>query len=55
MGADDVLLFEAITVDGEYVIANAEENPDLFWALKSGGLFTFAVVVSILVRIFPEF
>jgi FAD/FMN-containing dehydrogenase len=54
MGADNVLSFEAITAEGEYVIANADENPDLFWALKGGGPSTFAVVVSITVKTFPE-
>ncbi|KAF2447677.1 FAD-binding domain-containing protein [Karstenula rhodostoma CBS 690.94] len=54
MGADSVLSFEAVTVDGEYVTADAKENPDLFWALKGGGPSTFAVVVSITVKTFPE-
>ena len=54
MGADNVLSFEAITAKGEYVTANAVENPDLFWALKGGGPSTFAVVVSITVKTFPE-
>jgi hypothetical protein len=38
MGADNVLSFDAITAKGEYVTANAAENPDLFWALKGGGM-----------------
>ncbi|KAF2690953.1 FAD/FMN-containing isoamyl alcohol oxidase-like protein MreA [Lentithecium fluviatile CBS 122367] len=54
MGADNVLSFDAITAKGEYVTANAEENPDLFWALKGGGPSTFAVVTSITVKTFPE-
>lgn len=54
MGADNVLSFDAVTVDGDYVTANSEENPDLFWALKGGGPSTFAVVVSIAVKTFPE-
>lgn len=54
MGADNVLSFDAITVEGEYVTANAKENSDLFWALKGGGPSTFAVVVSITVKTFPE-
>lgn len=28
---------EGITVDGEFVRASAEENPELFWGLKGGG------------------
>ncbi|PVH96426.1 FAD/FMN-containing isoamyl alcohol oxidase-like protein MreA [Periconia macrospinosa] len=54
MGADNVLSFEAITAKGEYVTANADENPDLFWALKGGGPASFAVVTSITVKTFPE-
>jgi hypothetical protein len=54
MGADNVLSFDAITVTGEYVTANAAENSDLFWALKGGGPSTFAVVTSITVKTFPE-
>lgn len=54
MGADNVLSFDAITAKGEYVTANAEENPDLFWALKGGGPSTFAVVTAITVKTFPE-
>ncbi|KAF2120473.1 FAD/FMN-containing isoamyl alcohol oxidase-like protein MreA [Lophiotrema nucula] len=54
MGADNILSFDAITVNGEYVTANAVENPDLFWALKGGGPSTFAVVTSLTVKTFPE-
>jgi hypothetical protein len=54
MGADSVLSFEAITVDGKYVTAKADENPDLFWALKGGGPSTFAVVYSLTVKTYPE-
>ena len=54
MGADNVLSFEAITAEGKYVTANAKENSDLFWALKGGGPSSFAVVVSITVKTFPE-
>ncbi|KAH7096013.1 hypothetical protein FB567DRAFT_432188 [Paraphoma chrysanthemicola] len=54
MGADNVLSFDAITAAGNYVTANAKENPDLFWALKGGGPSTFAVVTAITVKTFPE-
>lgn len=54
MGADNVLSFDAITAEGEYVTANAKENPDLFWALKGGGPGTFAVVTAVTVKTFPE-
>ncbi|KAF2657495.1 FAD-binding domain-containing protein, partial [Lophiostoma macrostomum CBS 122681] len=54
MGADSILSFEAITAAGEYVTANAVENPDLFWALKGGGPSTFAVVTELTVKTYPE-
>jgi hypothetical protein len=54
MGADNVLSFEAVTAQGEYVTANSKENPDLYWALKGGGPSSFAVVTSITVKTFPE-
>lgn len=53
MGADNVLSFDVVTASGEYVTANAKENPDLFWALKGGGP-VFATVVSITAKTFPE-
>ncbi|KAG2017799.1 FAD binding domain-containing protein [Coprinopsis cinerea AmutBmut pab1-1] len=54
MAADQALSFDVITADGRYVTANAAKNPDLFWALKGGGPATFAAVVSVTVKTFPE-
>jgi len=34
MAADQALEFEAVTAKGEFVTANADMNPDLFWALR---------------------
>lgn len=34
---DNVIGFEVVTADGELVRASADENPDLFWALRGGG------------------
>ena len=34
MAADQALEFEVVTAKGEFVTANADENPDLFWALR---------------------
>jgi FAD/FMN-containing dehydrogenase len=33
--------------DGKTLIANASTNPDLFWALKGGGVGTFGVVTKV--------
>jgi hypothetical protein len=54
MASDNVLSFDAITAEGEYVTANARENPDLFWALKGGGPSSFAVVMSVTAKTFRE-
>ena len=38
---------------GQQVTANAENNPDLFWALKGGGPSTFAAVYSVTLKTHP--
>lgn len=52
--ADNVLAFEAITASGHYVTANERQNPDLFWALKGGGPASFAVILSVTMKTFPD-
>jgi FAD/FMN-containing dehydrogenase len=42
---DNVLGYQVVTADGEIVGASADENPDLFWALRGGG-GNFGVVVT---------
>ncbi|XXH00963.1 hypothetical protein Hte_007314 [Hypoxylon texense] len=54
MTADTALSFDVVTAAGEFLTANAEENPDLFWALKGGGPSAFAVVLSVTMKTFPE-
>lgn len=54
MAADQALEFEVVTAKGEFVTANADINPDLFWALRGGGPATFAIVTSLTVKTFPE-
>jgi FAD/FMN-containing dehydrogenase len=34
---DDLLAAELVTADGERVRADADSNPDLFWAIRGGG------------------
>jgi len=34
---DDLLAAEVVTADGSLVRADAEQNPDLFWAIRGGG------------------
>ncbi|KZW00723.1 FAD-binding domain-containing protein [Exidia glandulosa HHB12029] len=54
MAADNALAFEVLTASGHFITANEVENPDLFWALKGGGPSTFATVISLTVKTFPE-
>jgi FAD/FMN-containing dehydrogenase len=37
LALDNVVAAEVVTADGEVVRASAEQNPELFWALRGGG------------------
>lgn len=54
MGADDVLSIDVVTSDGRFVTANADENADLFWALRGGGAGTYGVVTSVTIKAHPK-
>lgn len=49
---DNVLSFDIVTADGKPRVASANENEDLFWALKGGG-GNFGVVTSFKFRAHP--
>ncbi|KAL3457517.1 FAD-binding domain-containing protein [Aspergillus heterothallicus] len=54
MGSDNALQFKVVTAEGDLVVANQVQNPDLFWALRGGGGGTFGVVVEATIRTFPD-
>ncbi len=49
---DNTLSYEVVVASGELIRASADENADLFWALKGGG-GNFGVVTSITYRMYP--
>jgi FAD/FMN-containing dehydrogenase len=47
---DNLIKVEVVTATGEQVIASADENPDLFWALRGGG-GNFGIVTAFHIRL----
>lgn len=52
LAVNAVRAVEVVTADGSLVRASADENADLFWALR-GGSGTFGVVVAIEIELLP--
>ncbi|OTA53870.1 FAD binding domain-containing protein [Hypoxylon sp. EC38] len=55
LGADQVLEWEVVTGNGEYLRATPTENSDLYWALSGGGGGTYGIVYSLTVKAYPDF
>ena len=49
---DSILSVDMVLANGKFVIANAKENSDLFWAIRGGG-GNFGVVTSFLFKAHP--
>lgn len=47
---DQVTRMEVLLADGSVVVASAEEEPDLFWALRGGGAAGFGIVTELSLR-----
>jgi FAD binding domain len=52
LAANSIVAAELITADGRLVRADAETEPDLFWAIRGGG-GNFGVVTALEIRLFP--
>jgi FAD/FMN-containing dehydrogenase len=50
--SDNLLSADVVTADGKMLVANADQNSDLLWALK-GGSGSFGVVTSFEFRLHP--
>jgi hypothetical protein len=49
---DNLLSVDMVLADGTFVVANADENPDLYWAVRGGG-GNFGIVTSFLFEAHP--
>jgi len=49
---DNLLSVDMVLADGSFVVASAEENSDLFWAIRGGG-GNFGIVTSFLFEAHP--
>ena len=53
LSADHVRHFEVVTADGELRKVSADENADLFWALRGGGGGSFGIVTGMAIDLVP--
>jgi UDP-N-acetylenolpyruvoylglucosamine reductase len=53
LAVNTVTAVELITAEGSLVRADAEHEPDLFWALRGGGAANFGLVTALEFSLFP--
>lgn len=53
LACDSVLSMEVVDISGHILNVSAQENPDLFWALRGGGNGSFGVVTKFNFRTSP--
>ncbi len=53
LAANSVRAFEVVSADGRRLRADADSEPDLFWALKGGG-GNYAIVTGLEIELYPE-
>ncbi|KAI1107966.1 FAD binding domain protein [Jackrogersella minutella] len=54
LAADQVLEWEVVTGNGDFLTATPDSNSDLYWALSGGGGGTYGVVLSMTVKLHPN-
>ncbi|KIJ06783.1 hypothetical protein PAXINDRAFT_20012 [Paxillus involutus ATCC 200175] len=53
LGVDHILQYELVTADGEIRTLNAVQDLDLFWAVCGGGLGSWGLITSIMIKAHP--
>ena len=52
LAANSVVAIQIVTADGRVVVADANHDPDLFWAVRGGG-GSFGIVTAIELELYP--
>lgn len=52
LAIDSLIAAQVVTAGGEIVTASADENPDLFWAIRGGG-GNFGIITEFIYRLAP--
>lgn len=53
LAAHQVLQVTVVTTEGQILVANDEENQDIFWALRGGGAGQYGVVTEYVIKHYP--